>query len=155
MLELKWKMRSILLVALETLHWRRKAAGSGKHQAERSIGSTRREREQLIGSESRPRLTNSSFSNRRLTMQYVGNVHFRICIHQKNVDWSIGICCLSLRGLFQVEAKAGHSVPTQWLDLRSWGSAEGSSVITEIPTTKERRWKGSYLTRCPTQQRED
>lgn len=155
MLKLKWQTRSILLVALETLHWNRKAASSGKHHAVRSINSKRGEREQLIGSESRPRLTNSSFSKHRLAMQYVGNEHFRICIHQKNDDWSIGMCCLSLWGLFRVEAKAGRNVPTQWLDLRSWGSAEGSSVITEIPTTKERRWKGSYLTRCPTQQRED
>lgn len=39
-------------------------------------------KEQLIGSETRPRLTNSSFSERRLAMRYAGNEHFRICIHQ-------------------------------------------------------------------------
>lgn len=132
-----------------------KQQSSGKIHAESSIGSTRGKKQQLIGCESRPKLTNSSFSKRRLAMRFAWNEHFRICIHQENDDWSIGICCLSLWGLFWVEAKAGHNVPTQWLDLRSWGSAEGSSVITEIPTTKERRWKGSYLTRCPTQQRED
>lgn len=114
------------------------AFGEAKNHAG-SPGSRRGKKEQLIGSETRPRLTNSSFWKRRLATWSAGNEHFRICIHHKNDDWPIGICCLSSRGLSRVEAKAGHNVPTQWQDLRSWGSAEGSSVITEIPTTKERR----------------